>query len=615
MTEDSREIRGLDRTVRELLSKRKFGIDYYQREYEWESKQVAELVEDLANKFLRDFDPAHERADVERYGHYFLGSIIVSRKNGQNFIIDGQQRMTTLTLLLMFLNNLQRSREDRVDVSELIYSEKYSKRTFNIDVEERTACMEALFRGEAYDDADQSESVRNITARYADMQELYPAELREATLPYFVDWLLENVHLVEITAYSDDDAYTIFETMNDRGLSLSPTDMLKGYLLANIKDEDRRLSAGEAWRKRVAELVELGKDEDADCLKSWLRSQYANSIRERKRGAAPKDFDRIGTEFHRWVRENRASLGLDRSNEFAEFMEKDLNFYARQYIRLRKSSQKRTPPLECVFYNAQFNFTLQYPILLAPLRPTDSEESIIRKLRVTAAYLDVLIARRIWNWRAIDYSTMQYAMFIVMRDIRGKDAAEVAEILTGKLASEQETFASNDRFYLHGMNGRQIHRVLARMTEYVETASGMESRFEEYVLRGGKNAYEIEHIWSDHPERHEDEFSHPVDFSEYRNRVGGLLLLPKSFNASYGDLPYEEKLEHYNSQNLLARSLHPKAYDHNPGFLGFVERSNLPFRTHSQFKKEDLDARQDLYRKLAEEIWTPERVCQEATWA
>ena len=50
--------------------------------------------------------------------------------------------------------------------------------------------------------------------------------------------------------------------------------------------------------------MELGKDEDADGIKSWLRSQYAESIRERKRGAAPKDFDLIGTEFHRWVRDH-----------------------------------------------------------------------------------------------------------------------------------------------------------------------------------------------------------------------------------------------------------------------------------------------------------------------
>jgi uncharacterized protein with ParB-like and HNH nuclease domain len=54
--------------------------------------------------------------------------------------------------------------------------------------------------------------------------------------------------LVEITAYSDEDAYTIFETMNDRGLSLSPTDMLKGFLLANIEDPAKRLDASNHGR-------------------------------------------------------------------------------------------------------------------------------------------------------------------------------------------------------------------------------------------------------------------------------------------------------------------------------------------------------------------------------
>ena len=68
-------------------------------------------------------------------------------------------------------------------------------------------------------------------ARYHDIESDFPDELGEAALPYFIDWLLENVHLIEITAYTDEDAYTIFETMNDRGLSLSLTDMLKGYLL------------------------------------------------------------------------------------------------------------------------------------------------------------------------------------------------------------------------------------------------------------------------------------------------------------------------------------------------------------------------------------------------
>src|SRR5207248_2266884 len=151
--------------------------------------------------------------------------------------------------------------------------------------------------------------------RFEDIEEAFPEELRDQALPYFVDWLIENVHLVEITAYSDEDAYTIFETMNDRGLSLAPADMLKGYLLANISDPEIRTRASRVWKARIEALLELGKDEDADGLKSWLRSQYAESIRERKRGATPQDFDLIGTEFHRWVRDHEERLGLANSHD------------------------------------------------------------------------------------------------------------------------------------------------------------------------------------------------------------------------------------------------------------------------------------------------------------
>jgi len=91
-----------------------------------------------------------------------------------------------------------------------------------------------------------------------------------------------------------------------------------------------------------------------------------------------------------------------------------------------------------------------------------------------------------------------------------------------------------------------------------------------------------------------------------------LLLLPKSFNGSYGDKPYVEKREHYYGQNLLAQSLHEKAYDHNPGFRKFRDESGLAFRPHAKFKKADLDARQELYRQIAEQIWNPKILMREA---
>ncbi len=607
----SREIDGKGRTVRELLANRKYSIDYYQREYKWERKQVAELIEDLAGKFLEYYEKEHERSTVNDYGHYFLGSIIMSDKDGQKFIIDGQQRLTTLTLLLIFLHHRLKDAEQKGQFADLIFSQKYGKRSFNLDIPERTACMDALYKGEEFTNHDTPESIANTLARYGELAELFPDDLTDQALPYFVDWLVENVHLVESTTYSDKDAYTIFETMNDRGLSLTPADMLKGYLLAHIMDAEKRTRAGDVWKKWVKALAELSKDEEANGIKSWLRSQYAESIRAREHGAAPQDFDLIGTEFHRWVRDHENALGLTGSAEFARFIERDFAFYSRWYERLRRAAETLTPGLESVHFNAQHNFTLQYPVLLAPLHIEDDEAAALRKIRVVAAYLDILIHRRIWNWRAIDYSTMQYAMFLVMRDLRGKNVSDLVALLRESLDRETETFASNGRFSLHGMNGRQIHRLLARMTDYIETRSGQPSHYEEYAQRG-KKGYEIEHIWADHPERHADEFADASEFQDYRNRIGGLLLLPKSFNASYGDLPYAKKHEHYQAQNLLAKSLHERAYDHNPGFRRFIEESGLPFRAHAEFRKADLDARQVLYQRLAGQIWSPERLAQEA---
>ena len=81
--------------------------------------------------------------------------------------------------------------------------------------------MDALYRARAFDVTDLPESVANLLPGTRSRGVL-PGRTRGPALPYFVDWLIENVHLVEITAYSDGDAYTIFETMNDRGLSLIP---------------------------------------------------------------------------------------------------------------------------------------------------------------------------------------------------------------------------------------------------------------------------------------------------------------------------------------------------------------------------------------------------------
>ena len=272
-----KEILGKAKTVRELLSGAKYSIDYYQREYRWQEKQMTELIDDLCGKFLESHEAGDERGAVESYGHYFLGSIIISDREGRKFIIDGQQRLTSLTLLLIYLHGQMTNEDERKQLADLVFSQKYGKRSFNLDVPERTASMDALYTGQMTETVEQSESVANIVARYQDITEHFPEELKGDALPYFKDWLIENVHLVEITAYSDEDAYTIFETMNDRGLSLTPTDMLKGYLLANITDGDVRLGASKVWRDRIAECQQVGRRPTGSCryiLARWREFRF-----------------------------------------------------------------------------------------------------------------------------------------------------------------------------------------------------------------------------------------------------------------------------------------------------------------------------------------------------
>ena len=488
MSDTDRSIDGVAKTVAEVLEKKKYSIDYYQREYKWESKQLKEIVADLTTKFSDLHEPGHARKDVAKYPGYFLGSIIISQKGSQPFIVDGQQRLTSLTLLLTFLRRLQQGREDVVDIDQLIFSEKFGEKSFNLDVPDRVDCMEALFEHGSYEPpADAPESVHTLVNRYDELDGLFPDELRGEALPFFIDWLKDRVQLVQITAYADDDAYAIFETMNDRGLKLTPADMLKGYLLANMEDGKPRTKANDLWRKRLRNLDEQSDDAGSDFLKTWLRSQYSTKIRERKRGARPEDWDRIGTEFHRWLRGDHERIGLITGENFYAFVARDFDFYSRQYERILGASSGTLHPdsgLRFIRYNADLGFTLQDQLLLAPLRVDDDQQTIDRKLEIVGRFTDILLAWRIWNFRATAYSTMQYAMFNVMRDIRGLGVQELAKTLRDQLKAVNETFDSNDDLYVHQQNRGQLHKILARITDYITVASGGASVLRRTQQRG-----------------------------------------------------------------------------------------------------------------------------------
>lgn len=614
------KVEGKTYSVGEILAK-KFSIEYYQREYRWETRQITDLLNDLSDKFLAYYEPNHTRGQGAEYGNYFLGSIIINDEGPNHFIIDGQQRLTSLTLLLIYIYHNLEDNEEKAQIIPLIFSPKWGTKSFNLDVPERKACMEALLAGQDFDGEGESESVVNILARYEDIENNFPDGLAGKTLPHFVEWLREKVDMICISTRSSTDAYAIFETMNDRGVSLDPTEMLKGYLLSN-SPEIKRTELNLSWKKFIHSLKEFGKREDADAIKAWLRSQYAQTIRGSKKGAPPGDFDKIGSEFHRWVRnavekdKKIKELQFTEKDHFANFISEDFSFYEEKYRFICKAAGEfdfaKKEKVEAIYYNARNNPALQHMVLLAPLRKEEATDkaSILRKLRIVSSFLDILIARRLWNGKRVGYDTMRDRMFDLTRQIRRKSIPELITILTEYLGKMEETFESNEKLALQGNNKSHIRYLLARMTDYVETQSGSESRYLVY------NRYEVEHIWAEKKYKehgHEnDKFKDEHEFHDYRNRIGGLLLLSKRQNSSYGELPYTEKRNYYLRENLLAQSLHEGTYDRNPGFVRFnnefKRNSGLEFQPHPKFKKDDLDERQKLYRELCKQIWNPENL-------
>ena len=595
--------------IRTLLNN-KYTVQYYQREYNWETKQIEELIEDLTNEFNEFYKDGDRQIDVRNYGDYFLGPIILTNDNA---IIDGQQRLSSLTLLLIYLNNLQKQQTNlpKVNIDNLIYSEMYGQKTFCINVTEREVCLASLFETGDYDITnEQSESVINLYNRYKDIERIFPDELKGSPLPVFIEWLIDNVSLVEIRTDSEQDAHKVFVTMNDRGLRLTPTEMLKGYLLSEMDDNTIRNKANDLWKNKIVQLKEIEKDGDADFIKNWLRAQYAETIREGKKDAENKDFDIIGTTFHKWVRENKSVMGLNSSADFEKFILKNFRMYADIYIRLKEYSRKFNKDYEYVFYNADRGFTLQYQIILSAIKSDDTQDVVNKKIKMVSCFIDQFISIRIFNFKTVDYSSIRYTVFNITKMIRNKDIKELAEILKRYINNMELTLEGIDGFYLNQFTRRYMLHILSRMTYYVEEQSGINSNFADYVNREQKNPYDIEHIWADDYTQgnHQLEFSTEEEFKDFRNRFGGLLILPKDKNRSLQDMEYSKKVIKYDSENLLARTLNQNCYNNNPLFLCFMNNTQLPFKPYAQFNKAELIERQSLYKEICKKIWDVNKI-------
>lgn len=583
----------------------RYQLDPYQREYTWGREDVRQLLDDLERRFRLDWKPLHDRTETNRYAPYFLGPFVYFQNEGVTYLVDGQQRITTLHLLLIHLRRLLQQQDYMDDANRLeglIRTAQFGRHTFTVDIEERAPLLTVLMENDDYTLPDDAKpSLRNLKARSENLDEDFPTSLLGEALPYFHDWLLNRVCLVGIEALDRMHGWEIFETMNDRGTRLTPIDLLKSFLLGKA-ERSRQKQLNEAWRGMLTDLTALGSSAPSDFIKALLLGRHADL------GSISTDERDIEGSFHEWIRRRHHDLGLTKPSEYATFITNQLVPLAKKFCALRAAAQHPTPGLEPIFFNHLNGIRSQERLIMAATYAEESSLDFKEKARLIASYLDMVYVRRLIRGHAVHSSELDEeirTLIPIMRD--RKTPADVADVLG--TATEHEAFPDFPTFGLGSDNRQQVHYLLARITAFVEVETKGADRIAEYLNE--EHDYQIEHIWANNFERYRDQAPNRRDFDMWRNRIGALLLLHRSDNASYRDSPYREKLEHYQRQHMLSASLHKNAYKNNPRLSKFAKHAGIAelFRPFpGDFDKESIKTRQRLYQRLAEIIWDPGRL-------
>ena len=611
----------IDKTdsLTKILSHRRFTVDVFQREYRWGRKQIEQMLSDFQDTFEEFYDPNNHDTpeEVENYGYYYMGCIICTG-GSPNKIIDGQQRLTSLTLLLIYLNNLQMEQAAQgfrtVKFEDMIYDDHYGKKSFNIDVDDRQLCLEALLSNNSTYQPN-NESAQNMMDRYRDIEDLFPDDLKGEALEYFIYWLKEKVLLLEIDTPSEDEAHTIFLTMNDRGLSLNSAEMMKAYVMQQIVEADRAL-VNHRWQDNINRIKSASSydssgvvnTEDVEFISTWLRAKYAQTLREGKRGANDEDFELLGEKFHTWVRSNaKAKMGLSKSVDYKNLVMTEMTRVTELYLKLKEYGSTLTPGYEEVFYNANRDLNYQISMIISAVCNDDSEEDIKRKIQMVSKFVDDFASIRIFNFKKVNWNTNKYLLFRVMREIRNQDCRTVGMVLVRTLRRMDVSIDAITKFSLNQFSGRYMLHLLARFTSYVNTKIGNPSQFDVYVDRKRKgNTYDIEHILPDDYDSYQDDFATADEFQTSRQMIGNLIILTRDKNRSYQAMKYQEKVEKYVGDNVLAQALNDTAYHNNPKFLAVA--SQYGFTAIPKFTTDSINDRANIYLQMAVDIWDPNAI-------
>lgn len=605
------------KTIEEVFQVKYF-IDFYQRDYTWAWENVNALLEDLYYRFDMKYSEKDESTPEhikKNYKWYYLNTYIINKQKDKTCIVDGQQRFSTLTLILIKLYHLAKRKElndTRTEsLKHLICKTTSSGNQFWMGGDDRSVTLEDLYKKEQNTKPERvlNLSEENLFDRYKQVSKYLDEKFNESVPHYldcFIIYFLTMVKLVEIELKESDDVAMVFEVINAKGQKLQSHEILKAQLLSQISKDDLNEYL-EYWNVACASLRNSGLtypsiDNPIDAFFTYFfRARYSSTSTE------------ILTfkDYHKTIfsREWQGRLPLKQEKFVKNFIKTDFIYYANLMKKLVSSSLDTN---KYVYYNGKLNgITNQYILLLSAIKPndplSDEKSKLIAKLidrhytflRLQGCYESNTFFKQlmslVFKIRDKDDLTEIKTDFDehLLNDINKEKNTTVPDLLTYNFFKNMKVAGNNKGF---------LRYFFARIEEFLCKEMNHDAWAGYDSLVNGKK-YHIEHILAQNDEN-KRAFGDEDYFYEQRDRIGGLLLLKKGDNEMSLDEVYSEKLKTYTNDTLFARTLTKNFYHNNSGLKDFkVNYKTIELCSIDKYDEEALESRHKLIFEICKVLW------------
>lgn len=593
MAQENFKIESNDLAIDELY-KNFYTVPDFQREFVWERPQVEKLLQDVQDEFY------DEDGQFMQGAEYFLGSIVVCRADdGTYSLIDGQQRMTTIYLVLCAIRDmLLEFNETPMDTllhqiesaSVDDYGNEKRRHRLVLQYDDSKGILRKIVdEPENLDSFTQrSSSVERICSAYYDilgfLRENFSASPRK--LKHFYATFTKRVKLIRIITPSLTNALKVFETINDRGVGLNAMDLLKNLLFMKTS-QDEYPTLKQRWADLVRILDGCG-EKPLRFLRYFIMAHYELDSRKPLRE----------DDIYDWFTKNTKVTGLDdQPLEFVKMLIECASAWS-NFLSGKDVTGAVNPYLK--------NLTLlsgaarQHFILLLAGRHLPPELFSQLCHSIENLFFCYIITRE-------PTRTFERNFAVWSTDLRQvNEQKSLDQFIQEKFASDLANRRAAFDFAFQQLTETHIQKyrmryILAKLTQYIEQqawSNPAHANLDQYIA----STVDVEHILPQTPTGTvKERFDKKEQYDDYVRKLGNLTLLEKTINTSVSNDLYERKMPGYRqSSYLLTRSFVEKP---RVGVDTQLNRAVEHLIAFDSWDSTGIERRQAMLSRLAALVW------------